>query len=134
MRGGMRILGVGIVVMGVIVGAPAHADDSWTVVTESSTGIQHSVRTKDIINATDNPIVWVKGDASKNKTAPYRLSVSQYQIDCASQTSTTKARLVYGPDGAVLYSKTYPYARSSPIAPETVMAEIARNVCRTYDY
>lgn len=135
MRGfvcGIKALGGAIAVASAFIAGVAWADDSWTPVSESSAGTVHSVRTKDIINATNNPTVWVKGDASRNKTVPYRISMSQYQIDCVNKTSATKARIVYGPDMALLYSETYPHARSGPIAPDTVMEEIARNVCQDY--
>lgn len=128
----MRGIWVGVALAGIVLGVDAQAEESWVLVSESAKGAQYYVRVKDITNASNYPTLWVKGDFSKDKTVPFRVVMAQYQIDCANQTSVTKARIIYRPDMTIKSSDTYPSAQPKPIPPETVMDGIARNVCRSY--
>lgn len=106
------------------------AESDWIEVTTSDSGSSWQVRADDVLNTTNkNPHVWIKVDASKDKTVQFREQKIFAWIDCNYQTVKIVSSVTYASDGAVLRSTSTPYASTDPIVPDTVMDGVREAVC-----
>ena len=105
--------------------------DSWVNANPVGRSDDYAIRVSDFQRYLDmpstSPVFWVRGYHARNKTARYRTSKSQINIDCARQTVQVRYWITYRADGTV-YSSAHNYS-VDPIIPGTDGEQWQKMVC-----
>ena len=73
--------------------------------------------------------VWIKLDASKDKTVSYRTARDKLRINCSDETFGLLSINHYRPDGTVTDSRDYKNPEMSSIIPGTAVKELFKILC-----
>jgi hypothetical protein len=127
----LLILAMLLIPITALADTPAGPDD-WLMVDTTTTGTKVFARTMDI-NAgrpADRAArIWVKTDASRDKTVIFRESKVLYSVDCPAGEYTAVTYAFYLPDGSVRTNRAEANERSSFAVPGSIMSDIIQALC-----
>ena len=118
-----------IATIGLCLGSAAMAEDLVYCGTDA-TGSDMYYDTETIRRySNDTVVVWVKFDASKDKTVSYRTSRIRLRMNCSDETFGVLAGSQYRANGTVMKSDVDEYPNMIPVTPGSNIATIFKIMC-----
>ena len=127
----MRLLPAAAAAAAMAMPSPALAAE-WVFYSESDSGALLYYDADSLRTDGRTATVWVREDASRDRTVDYREARRHLMIDCTNNTRRLLAFTVYGADGGILSAETIPPAEQEDmeIPPDTIGDDLRQAVCR----
>lgn len=120
---------VSIATIGLCLGSAAIAEDPVYFATDV-TGTYFTYDAETIRRYSDNTVdVWIRLDASKDKTVPYRTAMMRLKINCSNNTFGMLAEYEYRANGTVMKSDVFDYPNMNPVAPTSTIDTLFQTLC-----
>lgn len=120
---------VSIATIGLCLGSAAIAEDPVYFATDV-TGTYFTYDAETIRRYSDNTVdVWIRLDASKDKTVPYRTALMRLKINCSNNTFGMLAEYEYRANGTVMKSDVFDYPNMNPVAPTSTIDTLFQTLC-----
>lgn len=120
---------VSIATIGLCLGSAAIAEDPVYFTTDV-TGTYYTYDAETIRRYSDNTVdVWIRLDASKDKTVPYRTAMLRLKINCSNNTFGMLAEYEYRANGTVMKSNFFDYPNMVPVPPTTTIDTLLQILC-----
>ncbi len=118
-----------ITTIGLSLGSAAIAEDPVYFATDV-TGTYFTYDADTIRRYSNNTVdVWIRLDASKDKTVRYRTAMMRLKINCSNNTFGMLAEYEYRANGTVMKSDVFDYPNMNPIAPTSTIDTLFQILC-----
>lgn len=107
-------------------------DNEWVTVATTPTGGAWMLRAKDWASSDTGKSVWVKIDASRDRTVKWRSAMHEYSISCRERSMQDTAIIIYDASGNVLASSQTGYRAGANrgVVPDSIGEQLVDAVCK----